>query len=502
LISARGADDVGVKAAIFFAGAALFLLLATANAGGYRYGISDQAYYAAAVLKARTPALFPRDSAMLATQSSLLAGDWLLAKVSSATGLDVPALFFAAQVLTLLVLAGAAAAFARRLGFSWWTTAIFLALLTVRHHIEKTGANTLEGYFHPRVLAFACGLGALAAILGRRPGVAVLGLTAALIVHPTTAVWFGIVAATAAFVDQPKWRLRLAGLAVAAALVAIWMLTVGPLAGHLTTMDPVWTASFADRDYLFSSEWPLYAWAINLGYLLVVGMTFWWRRTHGETARGEAALIAGWLTLAAVFLVSVPLAASHLAIAVQAQVNRIFWLLDMMATAYAAWWLTRGALGRSRTALGAVLGTILILSGVRGWYVVSHADSRQLVEIDLAQTSWTEAMLWLRGQPVTWNVLADPGHAWKYGSSVRVAAERDTVLEAGKDPALGIYDRATALRVTDRLAALQGFTEFTTADLRRVGAQYAADVAIVARGQRMDLPVLHENAGFVIYALR
>ena len=53
-------------------------------------------------------------------------------------------------------------------------------------------------------------------------------------------------------------------------------------------------------------------------------------------------------------------------------------------------------------------------------------------------------MNWLRAQPVNWHVLADPGHAWKYGSSVRVAARRDTLLESGKDSSMAMYDRDLA----------------------------------------------------------
>ena len=41
-------------------------------------------------------------------------------------------------------------------------------LLTFRHRIAKTGANSLEGYMHPRMLAFALGLAALACVVARR----------------------------------------------------------------------------------------------------------------------------------------------------------------------------------------------------------------------------------------------------------------------------------------------------------------------------------------------
>jgi hypothetical protein len=111
-------------------------------------------------------------------------------------------------------------------------------------------------------------------------------------------------------------------------------------------------------------------------------------------------------------------------------------------------------------------------------------------------------MTWLREQSPTWNILADPAHAWKYGSSVRVAAARDTVLELSKDPALAIYDRATALRVATRERALTGFDAFTTEDMRRVARQFSADVVVTARQQPLNLPILYQNAGFVVYDAR
>lgn len=43
-----------------------------------------------------------------------------------------------------------------------------LGLLTLRHRIAKTGANTLEGYMHPRQLAFGVGVLALTVSLKNR----------------------------------------------------------------------------------------------------------------------------------------------------------------------------------------------------------------------------------------------------------------------------------------------------------------------------------------------
>ena len=73
-------------------------------------------------------------------------------------------------------------------------------------------------------------------------------------------------------------------------------------------------------------------------------------------------------------------------------------------------------------------------------------------------TPWRDAMDWLRSQPVDVHVLADPGHAWRYGSSVRIAAGRDVFLEEVKDAAIGMYSRDVAMRVLTRTRAIDDFT--------------------------------------------
>jgi hypothetical protein len=99
-------------------------------------------------------------------------------------------------------------------------------------------------------------------------------------------------------------------------------------------------------------------------------------------------------------------------------------------------------------------------------------------------------------------VLADSGHAWKYGTSVRLAAEKDTLVEAGKDTALAMYDRQIAMAVADRLAALREFDRMGEMELRALGARYGLDVAVVEASRHLALPEVHRNNGFVIYRLR
>ena len=91
--------------AIFLIALVPFLVLATANSAGYRYGASDQAFYVPAVLEAMNPALFPRDSHLIASQARLTLFDEVIGGAARATGLALPVMLALFQVMTLGLLA-------------------------------------------------------------------------------------------------------------------------------------------------------------------------------------------------------------------------------------------------------------------------------------------------------------------------------------------------------------------------------------------------------------
>ena len=109
-------------------------------------------------------------------------------------------------------------------------------------------------------------------------------------------------------------------------------------------------------------------------------------------------------------------------------------------------------------------------------------------------------MRWLARRPVNAHVLADPGHAWKYGTSVRVAAARDVFLEDVKDSAIAIYSRDVAQRVVERTAAIGDFGALSADRARALAGQYDLDY-LVTEGT-IALPVVYQNLQFRIYELR
>lgn len=481
------------------AGAIAFCLVAVLNCGGYRYGIGDQAFYIPAVTQHLNPDLFPRDRAMLHAQDRFMLYDDAIALFVRATGVRVPVVFFAGYLLGLALLFGAVVAIGRALYQTWLGVAMLAALLTLRHRITQTGANSLESYFQPRMIAFALGAWAIAAYLRGRAAAALAILALAFAVHPTTAMWFAIWAGCAIFVTEKTWRVPLSVIAGVGLLFSGWAVTSGPLRGHLNHMDPLWASAMTGKDYIFPSDWTASFWLVNLGYLAVVFAIYAYRRHQNIALPRESGLVAGGASLVVLFLVSWPLMVSGVALALQLQTSRVFWILDFLAAIYLAWLFAEAP--RSLNVRRAAVALVAAAAIGRGVYVWSaeHAGSA-IAQIGFPQDNWTNAMEWVSRTPPGSHVLADPGHAWKYGSSVRVTGERDVYLEEVKDLALALYSRDVAVEALRRIADVRNFDTLTPEQLRELASRYDLDYLVVDRD--MDLPLAYRNPQFRVYSLK
>ncbi len=478
-----------------------FVLLCTMNAAGYRYGASDQALYIPAVLRHVDPALFPRDARLIDTQARLMLNDEAIASIVRVTGASMPRLFIVLYVVSLALLLTAAV----WLGSFFYRTrgAIVagVAALTLRHAIAKTGANTLEGYFHPRQLAFALGLLAIVMFLERRDRLATGFLIAAGIAHTTTFFWFAIWLTAAAWAGRPAYRRVLSIAMVLIAAAAIWAIWRGPLAGRLVRIDDEWMAVIASKDYLFPLGWPWDAWITN-GLTIPVILVAWRARVRaGLTFEGEAAIVVGALALAAVFVCWLPFDIARVALAAQMQTSRIFWMLDALATFYVVWALAEGSAQEPHRRAALVAAVVIMLSAIRGSYVsfVQFPD-RPIFAVDVQHHDWRDAMAWARSSPRQSGWLADPAHAALYGSSLRAVGERDVLLEDLKDTALAMYDREIAMRIADRRRALAATPWDTPDGARTLARRYDLDYLLTTRP--VDLPLAYRAGSLTIYRLR
>jgi hypothetical protein len=472
-----------------------FIVLATLNSGGYRYGASDQAFYIPAILEQLDPALFPRDGVVLGAQTKLTIIDELVAGIVRGTSLPLPAIFAILYVTALILFAAGAWMIGTRVFAGTWTCVAWLAALSLRHAIARSGTNTLEGYFHPRMLAYALGTLAIAFFLRRSMSAVVILLLAGFVVHPTTAVWFGVWLAVAAAIAEPPMRRWIVGAMALGAALAGWAVTVGPLAGRLVPLDDEWRALLATKDYLFPFQWPAYAWIINLGYLPVIAWLHRRRMNAGLATTHERALVTGSSLLLAIFIGALVLHGFGIALAFQLQPARVFWMFDFLAVLHAVWWLGEG----SKVLRPAVLTALIAAFSIgRGLYVLSVAE-RPAVQLTIPDDDWGRVMAFARTTDKTSGWLAHPLHAILYGTSVRVAGERDVFVEAVKDAAIGMYDRAIAVRTEERLREVTTFDAITEAEARRLAAKYDLDYLVTET--QLALPLAFQSGALRVYHL-
>jgi hypothetical protein len=509
--------------------ATAFVLLATANSAGYRYGASDQAFYIPAVVRHLDPALFPADAPLIDSQARLTVIDEAIAAIVRLTRVPLPYLFLGLYLFTLVLFLSAAMRLARHVLTDSWSFVALGAALTLRHAIAKTGANTLEGYFHPRELAFALAVWAVVSWVERRSVWCVALLLLAGAVHSTTALWFVILLGVATVVRRrPSKAMVFAGAGLV--VLAIGVVSVGPLSGRLVVMDAAWLSVIAQKDYLFPLGWPLSAWLTNLVPVVVIAVCWRARVRRRLTFDGERALVAGAIALVVVFFAWLPFNAARVALAVQLQVSRLFWVLDFLATIYLVWALAEGGLtpnvhthpqngvrpqiyhrrvfwgsdpnqlaGFSRA--GAVALVLIACSIARGVYsqAVQFPD-RPLFAVEIGNADWRDAMTWAQSTPPDSAWLADPLHAARYGSSLRAAGRRDVFLEAIKDSAIAMYDRTIAMRVADRERALAEHAWDTADGAQALARAYHLDYLVI--DSMLPLVEAHRSGSLHIYRLR
>src|SRR3982751_865316 len=119
------------RAALLAAGLTAFVVLCTLNSAGYRYGASDQAFYAPAVIHALHPDSYPHDASLIDAQARLTGVDEVTATIVRATGLSLPTAFALLYAGGLVVFALGVAAIGRSLYASPLSTMTLVAAMTL-----------------------------------------------------------------------------------------------------------------------------------------------------------------------------------------------------------------------------------------------------------------------------------------------------------------------------------------------------------------------------------
>jgi hypothetical protein len=216
----------------------------------------------------------------------------------------------------------------------------------------------------------------------------------------------------------------------------------------------------------------------------------------------EEAIVYGALVLCGVFLLSLPFVAARLALAVQLQVSRVFWMLELLAAVYLVWFAMESRLAPKLRPSARWVAIVLALASLaRGTYIMTvEQPERRIIQMSPPENPWSDVMAWVRQTAVDAHVLADPNHAFRYDISERILGQRDTYLEGSKDTAVATYSRTIAHRVFERIQALGDFEALTSETARSLGQRYELDYLITERP--LDLPRVYKNEQFNVYALQ
>jgi hypothetical protein len=133
------------------------------------------------------------------------------------------------------------------------------------------------------------------------------------------------------------------------------------------------------------------------------------------------------------------------------------------------------------------------------WSTLVEHPERTIVAVSLPDDDWTRVIGWAAAQPVGTHLLADPGHAFRFGAPLRYSG-RDVFLEEVKDTAMALYDRAAAARVIERQAAIGDFATLDAPAFEDLARRYRLDFVVIDRD--LALPLAERFGPFRVYRAR
>ena len=149
----------------------------------------------------------------------------------------------------------------------------------------------------------------------------------------------------------------------------------------------------------------------------------------------------------------------------------------------------------------AVAVALVMLSTIRGTYIMLvEFPERRIAQVSITDDDWGRVMAWARASDPGSGWLADPVARVRYGTSVRVAGHRDVFVEAIKDGAVGMYERAIALRTRDRVRELGTFDDAHARSARDPWRRNTG-WTISSRNRRWILPLVFNSGKIRIYRL-
>jgi hypothetical protein len=492
---------------------------------GYHPGFEDDGIYLTAVKADLNPALYPHDSEFFRLQMQATVFDGWMAHFIRWTGIRVAWAELLWQFATLFLILWAcrriAALIFPEARAQWAAVAMVAAMFTLP--VAGTALNIADQHLHPRNLATAFILIAVAWILEGKRWQAVPLLVLALALHPIMAA-LGIsfcAFLTLALLEPVPFKMRAAQGSLAAA---------APLGWIFAPTSPSWRLALASRTYYSVYRWAWYEWLGALAPLFLFWLLWRWaekgmgRPAAGAEARVHFAGVMRGLKSPPPSAQSYParcnMRLARFALAVFAY--GVFQQVIAMALLAPESLVRLTPLQPMRylhlvyifmaLAAGGLLGRFLLKAKAWRWavYLLLINGGMFLVQWELIDDGahlelpwrapanpWLQAFDWIRRNTPTDayfardpRYLAAPGEGFH---NFRALAERSQLADGIKDTAVAMEVPSLAPAWHEQQLAQAGWRDFQLADFERLKAQFGVDWVLVAYPQPAGLKCFWHN---------
>ncbi len=452
---------------------------------GYHPGLEDDGIYLPAVKADLNPALYPYNSGFFRLQVQATTFDGWIADFIRITHLPVSWAELLCQFLSLFVVLWAchriACSLFRDTRAQWAAVAMVSAMFTLP--VSGTALYLMDQHLHPRNLATALILMAVANVLeGRRRAAAAL-LVPAFLLHPIMAamgISFSLFLSIALLDPAPAWI-----FAFQRAMPALV-----PLDWVFEPANPVWKKALDTRTYYYLYKWHWYEW---LGALAPLAL-FWllWsaarRRGNRLLARFALAVFAYGVfqqTLAMVILAP-PSLVRLTPLQPMRYLQLVYFFMALVGGALLGKYLLKASVWRWTVFLLVVNGSMLASQ------CAEFSSSQHLEWPGRAPSNpWLQAFAWIRvNTPVDAYFALNPYYLQAPGEDYhgfRALAERSQLADAVKDAAAVTQVPELAPAWDRQVTAEQGWPHFRSADFERLKAQFGVDWVLVALPQTAGL---------------
>jgi len=463
---------------------------------GYHPGLEDDAFYLAAIKQNLNPSLFPHDADFFRVQFQATVFDKLIALSLRWTHVPLEwGILFWQWGVTFLIVWGCWRISRRCFADAhaqWAAVTLVAVLLTLP--VSGTGLSLTDQHLHPRALATALILAAIAAVLGPRNKqrllVAGAMLTAAFFVHAIMAA-FG--ASYCLFLlwnpakrmatEQPRTSV-LAGLLL-------------PLGWVFEPASDAWRQAAATRSFYFVLRWPWYEW---LGVVAPLAL-LWWFRALAQ--RGRQAVLArvserlvyfGVFQLAVALVMLLPSRLERLRPLEPMRFLHLVYLLFVL--------LSGGLLGQYVLKKHALRWLLLFVPLSAGMFYAQRQMYPATPHLELpgatSGNGWVEAFRWIsRNTPVDGEFALDPHYMELPGEDYhgfRALAERSVLADGVKDAGMVARVPRLAPRWQREVDAQRGWRDFQRADFLRLRAEFGVDWVVLAAPGVAGLPCPYRNS--------